>query len=60
MTAEAPGYTPEELIAVVIAREVRDFETVGVGAVSPIPAAGCVLAEQLHAPPRLAHHSRQR
>jgi glutaconate CoA-transferase subunit B len=50
MTAEAAGYTPEELIAVVIAREVRDFKTVGVGAVSPIPAAGCVLAEQLHAP----------
>jgi glutaconate CoA-transferase, subunit B len=50
VTAEAAGYTPEELIAVVIAREVRDFETVGVGAVSPIPAAGCILAEQLHAP----------
>lgn len=43
-------YTPEELMTVTIAREVRDGETVGVGAVSPIPAAGCVLAEQLHAP----------
>jgi glutaconate CoA-transferase subunit B len=43
-------YTPEELMAVVISREVRDHETVGVGAVSPIPAAGCILAEQLHAP----------
>ena len=43
-------YTPEELMAVSISREVRDFETVGVGAVSPIPAAGCILAEQLHAP----------
>ncbi len=43
-------YTPEELMAVTIAREVCDFETVGVGAVSPIPAAGCILAEQLHAP----------
>ena len=42
-------YTPEELIAVTIAREVREGETVGVGAVSPIPAAGCILAEQLHA-----------
>jgi glutaconate CoA-transferase subunit B len=50
MTTEAAVYTPEELMAVVIAREVRDFETVGVGAVSPIPAAGCILAEQLHAP----------
>jgi glutaconate CoA-transferase subunit B len=37
-------------MAVTIAREVRDDETVGVGAVSPIPAAGCILAEQLHAP----------
>ncbi len=44
------NYTPEELMAVTIAREVREDETVGVGAVSPIPAAGCVLAEQLHAP----------
>ena len=43
-------YTIEELMAVSISREVRDGETVGVGAVSPIPAAGCILAEQLHAP----------
>ena len=43
-------YTSEELMAVTISREVRDGETVGVGAVSPIPAAGCILAEQLHAP----------
>lgn len=43
-------YTPEELMAVTIAREVRDFETVAVGAVSPIPAAGCILATQLYAP----------
>ncbi len=41
--------TPEELMAVIISREVRDFETVGVGAASPIPAAGCILAEQLQA-----------
>ena len=44
------AYTPEELMAVLISREVRDGETVAVGAVSPIPAAGCVLAEQTHAP----------
>jgi glutaconate CoA-transferase, subunit B len=44
------NYTPEELMAVTIAREVHDFETIGVGAVSPIPAAGCILAEQLYAP----------
>ncbi len=42
-------FTPEELMAVIISREVRDFETVGVGAASPIPAAGGILAEQLHA-----------
>jgi glutaconate CoA-transferase subunit B len=42
-------YTPEELMAVLISREVKDFETVGVGAASPIPASGCILAEQLHA-----------
>jgi glutaconate CoA-transferase, subunit B len=44
------AWTPEELMAVTISREVRDGETVGVGAVSPIPAAGCILAEQLYAP----------
>ncbi len=37
------------MMAVIISREVRDFETVGVGAASPIPAAGCILAEQLQA-----------
>lgn len=37
-------------MAVVISREVRDFETAGVGMGSPIPAAGCILAKQLHAP----------
>ena len=47
---QGPGYTPEELMAVAISRQVVDGETVAVGAVSPVPAAGCVLAEQLHAP----------
>jgi glutaconate CoA-transferase subunit B len=50
MSQQAMIYTPEELMAVVIAREIQDGETIGVGAVSPIPAAGCILAEQLHAP----------
>jgi glutaconate CoA-transferase subunit B len=50
MTEIVSEFSPEELMAVVISREVRDFETVGVGAASPIPAAGCILAEQLHAP----------
>ena len=49
MAEPAFEYTPEELMAVVISREVRDFETVGVGAASPIPASGCILAEQVHA-----------
>ncbi|MGB9700186.1 MAG: CoA-transferase subunit beta [Thermodesulfobacteriota bacterium] len=44
------AYTPEEFMAIIISREVHNFETVGVGAASPIPAAGCLLAEQLHAP----------
>jgi glutaconate CoA-transferase subunit B len=48
--AQQITWTPEELMIVTISREVRDGETVGVGAVSPIPAAGCILAEQLHAP----------
>ena len=43
-------YTNEEMMVVSIARQVRDFETVAVGAVSPIPAAGCILAEQMYAP----------
>jgi glutaconate CoA-transferase subunit B len=50
MAETVSAYTPEELMAVVISREVRDFETVGVGAASPIPASGCILAEQLQAP----------
>jgi glutaconate CoA-transferase, subunit B len=43
-------FTPEELMAVVISREVRNGETIGIGAASPIPAAGCILAKHLHAP----------
>lgn len=43
-------YTPEELMAAVIAREVRDGETVAVGTLSPIPAAGVLLARARHAP----------
>jgi glutaconate CoA-transferase subunit B len=49
MSVKSSDYSPEELMAVVISREVRDFETIGVGASSPIPAAGCILALQLHA-----------
>lgn len=37
-------------MSVVIAREVRDGETVGIGVNSPIPAAGVLLARRLQAP----------
>jgi glutaconate CoA-transferase subunit B len=37
-------------MAAVIAREVRDGETVAVGTLSPIPAAGVLLAHRTHAP----------
>jgi len=44
------GYTVEELMAAVIAREVRDGETVAVGTLAPVPAAGVLLAHVSHAP----------
>jgi glutaconate CoA-transferase subunit B len=43
-------YTAEELMAVAIARRLRDGETIAVGSVSPIPASACLLAKRLHAP----------
>jgi glutaconate CoA-transferase subunit B len=45
-----PPFTPDEVMAVVIARRVRDGETVATGANSPVPAAGCLLAQRRHAP----------
>jgi glutaconate CoA-transferase subunit B len=50
ITTGVDGYSVEELMAVAIAREVRDGETVATGANSPIPAAGCLLAQHSHAP----------
>ena len=44
------GFTPDEMMAVTISRLLRDGETVAVGANSPIPAAGCLLATRRHAP----------
>ena len=44
------GYTADELMATVIAREVRDGETVAVGTLAPIPACGVLLAHFTHAP----------
>lgn len=44
------AYTPEELMAAIIARQVLEGETVAVGTLSPIPAAGALLASRTHAP----------
>ena len=49
MTAELQ-MSAEELLAVFIAREMRDFETCACGAQSFIPAAGMLLGRELHAP----------
>ncbi len=43
-------YTPEELMATLCAREIRDEETVGVGVQSPVATAAAFLAQRLHAP----------
>ena len=48
--AAPPLHSPEELMAAVIAREVRDGETVAVGTLAPIPASGVLLAHFTHAP----------
>jgi glutaconate CoA-transferase subunit B len=42
--------TIEELLAVFIARETRDFETCACGALSFIPATGMLLGRELYAP----------
>ena len=48
--SEAAPFTVAELMAVTIARRLRDGETVAVGSVSPIPASACLLARRRHAP----------
>ncbi len=50
MVAGTTRFSADELMAAAIAREVRDGETVATGANSPIPAAGCLLAQMRHAP----------
>jgi len=47
---EAPGPSRAEVMAVAIARRLRDGETIAVGSVSPIPASACLLAKRSHAP----------
>ncbi len=46
----ASRYIAAEMMAVSIARRLRDGETIAVGAVSPIPAGACLLAKGTHAP----------
>jgi glutaconate CoA-transferase subunit B len=50
LTTSSQTFAAEDLMAAVIAREVRDGESVGIGVNSPIAAAGVLLARQLHAP----------
>nr|HID59702.1 hypothetical protein [Desulfobacterales bacterium] len=49
----SPGkgdYTLDELIMTLIAREVNDGTCVAIGTLSPVPAAGCILASLTTAP----------
>ena len=50
MSGKDPGYTAEELLATVIAKEIRDGEITAVGTLSPIPAAAAYLAKATSAP----------
>src|SRR5581483_11226583 len=43
-------FAPEELMAVAIARGVRDGDRVGVGVNSPVPASAVLLTRMTHAP----------
>ena len=47
---DTPQYNDDELLAVLMAREVRDGEVSACGALSHLPAAGLLLARELHAP----------
>jgi glutaconate CoA-transferase, subunit B len=47
---ESSGYNDDELMAVLMSREVRDGEISACGALSHIPAAALLLAKERHAP----------
>jgi glutaconate CoA-transferase subunit B len=49
MTTNMNTYNPVELMVVLLSREVRDNEISACGALSHIPAAGMLLAKELHA-----------
>ncbi len=44
------GYNNDELLACVVARELRDGETIAIGTSSPVPASAAYLAKFTHAP----------
>lgn len=44
------NYSASEMLAILLSREVRDDEVSACGALSQIPAAGLLLAKELHAP----------
>jgi glutaconate CoA-transferase subunit B len=48
--AKTVEYNDSELLAVLMSREVRDGEVSACGALSHIPAAGLLLAKEMHAP----------
>jgi glutaconate CoA-transferase subunit B len=47
---DSRGYNDDELMAVLLSREVRDGEVSACGALSQIPATGLLLAKHTHAP----------
>jgi len=47
---DARGYNDDELMAVLLSREVRDGEISACGALSQLPATGLLLAKHMHAP----------
>jgi len=47
---DARGYNDDELMAVLLSREVRDGEVSACGALSQLPATGLLLAKHTHAP----------
>lgn len=48
--AEGMGCNTNELLAVLMSREIEDFETVACGTISMLPASAILLAEATHAP----------
>jgi hypothetical protein len=44
------GYNDDELMVVLLSREVRDGEVSACGALSQLPATGLLLAKHTHAP----------